>query len=111
MLPRPLRLTRQEDILRVLRTGRVVKNPYLRLHFQVLPEQPFPRFACVVGKKVHRHAVKRHRYQRWLRHLVRQHAPTSFTGDAILIGLPPLATVKTYQGLERLTSPLLKSLT
>lgn len=49
------------------------------------------RVSCIVGKKVDRRAVARHRYQRWLREIFRhwsQRLPRP--ADVVIVALPPI---------------------
>lgn len=69
MLPRRLRLTKNTDILKVMRQGNKISTPYVWLYLLPRNDDQSSRAACVVSKKVHQSAVKRHHYQRWLRQL------------------------------------------
>jgi ribonuclease P protein component len=71
MLPRSARLRRSREIQRVVHEGRVFVTTYLKV-YRAPSLAPDTRVACVVGKTVHRSAVARHRYQRWLRALARE---------------------------------------
>jgi len=68
MLSRNQRLRDTNDIRDVLRRGVCVTAPSVRLC--ALPGRG--RGAVIVGKKVHKKAIARHRYQRWLRILLRE---------------------------------------
>jgi ribonuclease P protein component len=70
MLPRSHRLRQTKQIQYVLRHGRRLNTPYLRIYTHP-GATAHTRIACVVGKSVDRSAVKRHHYQRWLRELAR----------------------------------------
>jgi ribonuclease P protein component len=93
MLPRRRRLHRQEDIIRVVRTGQKIITPYVIIHY--LPADKASRIACVVGKKVSLSAVARHRYQRWLREIVKAAIPSSDSRayDMVWVGRPTLVNV------------------
>lgn len=91
MLPRRSRLHRQDDIIRVVRTGQKIITPYVIIHY--LPASAGSRIACVVGKKVSPSAVARHRYQRWLREIVKSITPSlpNKAYDMVWVGRPSLA--------------------
>jgi ribonuclease P protein component len=67
MLPRRNRLTKRPEIISALRRGTTFSTPFVSIHLRPRDDQPAPRLAVVVAKKVHASAVQRHRYQRWLR--------------------------------------------
>lgn len=70
MLPRLHRLRQTKAIQHTLHTGTCFTTPYIKVCY--IPSQAAQtRVACVVGKSVHRSAVRRHRYQRQLREIVR----------------------------------------
>lgn len=65
---------------------------------------PFTRVACVVGTSVHRSAVRRHRYQRWLRELSRnllRERPLPVPYDMVWVAQPSIiqadSLAKLYQ--------------
>src|SRR5688572_1458759 len=67
MLPRRHRLTKRHDIVNVLRHGTTFSTPAVSIHLRPRDDQSVVRIAVIVAKKVHTSAVRRHRYQRWLR--------------------------------------------
>ena len=69
MLPRRLRLSKNADILKVMRQGSKLSTAYVWIYFLQNTKNKSSRVACIVSKKVHKSAVKRHYYQRWLRSL------------------------------------------
>ena len=93
MLPRPHRLHRQDDIIRVVRTGQKIITPYVIIHY--LRTTTPSRIACVVGKKVSPSAVIRHRYQRYLRAIAATIYPSlsANTYDMVWVGRPSLTQV------------------
>lgn len=107
------RLRSSKEIKEVVRYGRRIQTPFVRIHYLPKPGQAASRVACVVGIRVHRSAVSRHRYQRWLRHYARD-LLASYSGviayDIVLVGLPALAQVTRSQelrsSLEGKLSPL-----
>ncbi len=72
MLSKPHRLQSEEEIRAVLRRGVCVSTAGVRICARPATGKS-GRTAIVVGKKVDKRAVVRHRYQRWLRELVREH--------------------------------------
>ncbi len=71
MLPRSSRLRQTKEIQHVVRAGRRQASSYVRL-YSMPGATDESRVACVVGKTVHRSAVRRHRYQRWLREVFKK---------------------------------------
>ena len=93
MFPRSQRLTRSADIKRVVTTGQARSTPHLRLYWQAGTEA-HTRVACVVGKRVSRQAVVRHRLQRQLRHALTEALaalPTQVAYDLVVVANPSLA--------------------
>lgn len=103
MLRRTYRLQKEQDIKAVLRSGRTIRTARVRVH--VLPTtRPQSRVACVVGARVSRSAVTRHRYQRWLRHIARsfiQSGRLRSSYDMVWYALPSLVQCLKYQELEQ----------
>ncbi len=60
------RLASSQDIERVMKTGARVQTEHAVIYSAPSPSGTF-RCACIVGKKVHKSAVIRHRIQRRLR--------------------------------------------
>lgn len=92
MIPRDKRLSRQQDIVRVVRLGKKIITPYIIIHaVPAAPDQAGSRVACVVGKKVNALAVKRHKYQRWVRSLAAQTIPgLSSAYDMVWVARPTI---------------------
>lgn len=109
MLPRPLRLRRRKDVKRVMHTGRRIRTQYAIIYVTRV-SVPQSRIACVVGRRVHSSAVRRHRIQRWLREIARSTiADMSTPYDMVWVALPGIANVKTKMQLEgSIKSRLLK---
>jgi ribonuclease P protein component len=72
MLPKKQRLNRSRDIMAVIKRGSLLRTPHVNIYYRLRDDDQVSRSACIVGKKVHRSAVKRHTYQRWLRSAARQ---------------------------------------
>lgn len=115
MLPRKQRLARSADIQHVLRRGRCFQVPGMRIC--VAPGATQSRVACIVSKKVSRLAVRRHRYQRWLRSLAKELLAGPLVGkqyDMVLVATPQIKQWHTladlqsvaWSKLKRLGSPL-----
>lgn len=99
MLPRAHRLRASQDIQAVVRRGRCLTTPAVRVC--ALPrEASGSRVACVVGKRVHRHAVVRHRYQRQLRVLARRvldRLPSNEAYDMVWVAQPGIGRSGDWQ--------------
>ncbi len=67
MLPPLSRLRASGDIERVIKTGRRISTPIATLYILSPSTAGCVRISCVVGKKVHKLSVVRHRVQRKLR--------------------------------------------
>jgi len=82
MLPRVQRLSRQEDILAVIKRGRCLSGDGIRVC--VLKNGAgHARVALVVGKKVSAKAVVRHKLQRWLREAAREKLAGDLGGQSL----------------------------
>ncbi|MEX0649571.1 MAG: ribonuclease P protein component [Candidatus Andersenbacteria bacterium] len=93
------RLRHKDDVLAVIRHGKKARTPYALIYIQ--PSKNL-RMACVVGKKVSRLAVQRHRIQRQLREILREVAPSFSTPvDIVAVALPPAKTVESYTILKQ----------
>lgn len=98
MLPRPLRLRRSADIRRVTTTGRRFVTPYFTAYCLKSSTLSPPQAAVVVGKRVHKSAVVRHRYQRWLRALLRHSLTALPPGvELVVVGRPDLVSLTSQQ--------------
>lgn len=71
MLARRYRLHEKRSLARVRRRGAVVRGPLLTLHVARRGEGGVPKIAVVVGRRVSKRAVDRHRVARWIRESVR----------------------------------------
>ncbi|MAF80929.1 ribonuclease P protein component, partial [bacterium] len=76
MLSKQHRLQSEEEIRAVLRRGVCASTAGVRICALPAADKE-GRTAVVVGKKVDKRAVIRHRYQRWLRELVREQLSSS----------------------------------
>jgi len=74
MLPPENRITKNTDISAIKKNGQKINTRHIIIYY--LPgKSPLPRFAFVVGKHVHKSAVARHRYQRWMRNIAKSIIP------------------------------------
>ncbi len=95
------RLRNREDVIRVIRHGRRLKSSHILFYIYRRSAEDAPRVACIVGKKVSKSAVRRHRFQRWLREIARSLLPTmSPKYDMVLMALPSLDQVQTLADLR-----------
>lgn len=109
MLSRKFRLSRHIDIMNVLRRGRRLNTPFVHLYHLAQPNAPTPRIACVVSKKVHSSAVKRHTYQRWLRRIAQDFiSSTTASSDMVWVAKPKINTVKKISDLQKSLQPVLR---
>ena len=102
MLAKESRLNKTNDIVRTIRYGRRIRTPYVLLY--VLKPDPAPskaKVAVVVGKKVHKLAVKRHKYQRWLREIAQEVINDIPPFEMVWLALPPLKEVSSKQDLKK----------
>ena len=100
VLAKRYRLHKQHDILSVLRDGRRIHTPYVTICIKSNQSVGHARLAVVAGKKVHPSAVRRHRYQRWLREVARAHILHLPAADIVLLATPSLRTVSSFQILN-----------
>lgn len=112
MLSRRYRLTRPGDIRNVLRHGLRVTAPHVTLYLLTRSGEPTSRAACVVAKRVHASAVRRHQYQRWLRAALRPLLPQlARPYDIVVTAAPTMSRLKSSQGLrEELAGALCRQL-
>lgn len=102
------RLRRNDEVLAVIRRGKKYRTPYALVY--TLPSRQV-RFTCVVGKKVSRSAVIRHRIQRQLREIMREAlSSTDVKYDIVLIAIPPIVEVESYDKLRQAVNSVLKNL-
>lgn len=102
------RLRRNDDVLAVLRRGKRYRTPHALIH--VLPSDEM-RVTCVVGKKVSPSAVTRHRIQRQLREIAREVLPSiPHTYDVVILAIPPILRVESYEELRQAVISALKNL-
>ncbi|MEX1112262.1 MAG: ribonuclease P protein component [Candidatus Andersenbacteria bacterium] len=94
------RIRHTAEVLAVIRRGQKIRTPYLLLY--LLPAKQW-RMACVVGKKVSKSAVVRHRIQRQLREIVRDVVVGASGGpyDVVVVALPSAVKVDSHQILRQ----------
>lgn len=93
---------KEKDIKQTIRHGQVLHTPYVRIH-QYLPPAPSShvQVACVVSKKISPSAVRRHKYQRWLREIVRPLAPVFPAGtNLVLVAKPAISQLSSISPLK-----------
>ncbi|OGY44531.1 MAG: ribonuclease P protein component [Candidatus Buchananbacteria bacterium RIFCSPHIGHO2_01_FULL_39_14] len=99
MLPKINRLTKQRDLGRVKKVGRLAFfNPY-RVRF-LANRQSASRFTVVASTKVSKKASQRNRLKRQVREILRLNLPKIKGGYDLIIFLTPMALNFTYQRLE-----------
>ncbi len=110
MLPRRARLRRSVDITAVVRQGRRINAPGVRVYWRP-GEAVTSRIACVVGTRVHKSSVVRHRYQRWLR-VVAQEAGSVFPvpSDVVWVAAPAILRCESLAAVREQVAPYLKRL-
>lgn len=92
MQRRRRRLRLASEIAVVLRRGRSLSTPWVRIYWRP-GQHTESRFAAIVGKKVSQLAVRRHRYQRWLRQVAQEGAAVHFPipSDMVWVATPRMA--------------------
>jgi ribonuclease P protein component len=111
MLPRSNRLTNRRDIISTLRRGRCLKTTFVSIHLLARPDQKSARLAVIVAKTVDSSAVRRHRYQRWLRAAARELLPTRKQAcDMVWVAKPPIARLAGSKELTERIRPLFDKL-
>lgn len=94
MFKRNNRLSKDRDIQKAIKSGRVFFNPNLNLKF--LPQvSKSSKFTVVVGTKVAKKAVTRNRIKRISREEIKKHINTLPSGDYIVFVKP--SAVKTTE--------------
>ena len=84
-----------------MRQGNRISTPYVWLYFLRRADSQSSRAATIVSKKVHQSAVKRHRYQRWLRSLADTHInrlPAAY--DMVWVARPKIIEVNKIAKLQ-----------
>lgn len=92
-----------------MRSGQRLETPFVSIY--ATPSSKEPEVACVVGKRVHAHAVIRHRYQRLLREAARSltaQLPTPH--DMVWVAKPEILTIKKLSELEQSLKPYLNEI-
>lgn len=88
--------------------GRRIETPFVRMHIAAATTSHRPEIACIVGKRVHRHATIRHRYQRLMRVAARTViARFNSPHDMVWVAKPEITTVKKLPELEQSLKPYL----
>lgn len=102
---------KSRDILAAVRQGRKIRTPWVIIHARSHPGGGLGSISCIVGKKVDRRAVARHRYQRWLRELVRaaslQFPPAT---DIVIVALPAIRNIVSLADLRSGLTPYFQKL-
>ena len=100
MLATRSRLSRQEDILAVLRGGRIYKTSVAKIYIKASEGGTTSRACVIVGKTVSKKAVTRHRYQRQLRQVAKK-IITKSKGpvDVVIVATPAIIGVKTLRDI------------
>ena len=112
MLPRKHRLTKQNDIVHTIRRGRTLRTPYVHVHLLNRADHNISRSACIVAKKVHLSAVRRHTYQRWLRVQARTLLPQlTEPCDVVWVAQPQITQLSSSRELQHRLAPYLTHLT
>lgn len=112
MLPRLHRLRQTKQIQKVVRSGRCFNTPYVRVCLHA-GETSSTRIACVVGKSVDKSAVRRHRYQRWLRQVASDFVaghPSASPYDMVWIAQPAIANAKAPAAVAAAVIPHLQKI-
>lgn len=93
---------KEKEIKQTIGQGQILYTPYVRIHFNRPPNaSPATQFACVVSKKISPSAVRRHKYQRWLREVMRPLVPSLPSGTRlVLIARPTISNLKTLSSLR-----------
>jgi len=102
MLAQKNRLRRSQDIRDVLKNGQRVTIPEVYIYFKK-NDLEHGRIATIVGKKIHKQAVKRHRYQRWLRSLAADYVVSpakTRSYDMVWVAQPRINNVRAQKDLE-----------
>jgi len=93
MLPERHRLRRRQDVMAVLKRGRLVRGRYVNFYWLKCPGSGALRLTTVVGKAVAKSAVDRHRFQRWIRQASQstiQRMP-NLPVDIVVVGRPSIS--------------------
>lgn len=84
----------------VLRSGQRFETPSTTLVVVSTPS-PSGEVACVVGKKVHKSAVVRHRYQRLMRAALAEVPKKKPAYDMVVMAKPTILSLQKLSELER----------
>lgn len=111
MLPRKSRLNKHNDIIATIRRGKRLDTPYVLLHSLQRNRATTSRFTCIVSKKVHTSATKRHTYQRWLRASAQAIMPRLGKPlDMVWLAKPEIVTIKKASVLQNSLQPYIDQL-
>src|SRR5688572_22832936 len=101
MQRRHSRLRQSQEITAILRRGRRLTTPWVRIYWRP-GQQNNSRLACIVGTRVSRSAVARHRYQRWLREIAQAAAARHFPipSDMVWVATPQIVHCQTLAQLR-----------
>jgi ribonuclease P protein component len=113
MLARAHRLRQTSDIKDTVRQGGKYNSSQLTVF--VRPGQSKQtRIALVVGRAVHRSAVRRHRLRRWMAQVAGEALDNLFTGasyDMVWVARPAAEKIQSLEQLRKVLWPTLKRIT
>lgn len=92
----------------MIQKGQRLELPQLRIYWR--HATPTPQVACIVGKKVHRLATVRHRYQRLLREAARSLIRSGLEYDMVMVAKPEILTLKKLSQLQDVLKPHFQNL-
>jgi|GEM_PF-2320770 ribonuclease P protein component len=101
---------KKKDVEKTLKKGVVTDTSYVRIYARLNTEtmdQKDIQVAAVVSKKIHASAVQRHKYQRWIREVVRQQEET-LPGNLMLV-LVAKPSIKTINSLKQIQESVLSA--
>lgn len=109
MIPRSHRLT-GSDVDEIVRFGKRFADGFNTV-FARRSRSNNIRIACVVGKRVARSAVHRHRIQRWMREAAREYIYLdrwTLSLDMVWVAKPKMGTMKQLSEVKEHISDLMK---
>ncbi|PIR96663.1 MAG: ribonuclease P protein component [Candidatus Doudnabacteria bacterium CG10_big_fil_rev_8_21_14_0_10_41_10] len=100
MLPKQSRLSKEKDIVLVLRRGRRLTSSFMNLNV-LNNHTKVSRFGFIVSKKVAAKPIKRNLIKRRMRNIIGKHKKNLLTGfDCLFVTKPPIKLVD-YQDTEK----------
>lgn len=95
----------------VLKSGRRVAAGALVAYIRPSSSEHIARVAAIVGKKVFASAVRRHRLQRQVRHIMQGYIAERPSGyDVVVVAQPSAAKIRTIDDLQKVSMPILNAL-